>query len=140
METIPWLEKAREYKGQHELKGPGQNNQFIIDCFKFTTYQATTDETPWCSAFMNRIMAACNMKGTNSAAAKSWCDYGSPCELKPGAIVVFQWEDGGHHVSMVDHLVNDEVVACIGGNQGDQVSVVNFKTSRIITIHWPEKA
>jgi hypothetical protein len=78
MIEYPWMEIAREKLGIHEIPGP-KANAFIVECLKSTTIgwpDNLTDATAWCSAFVNRIMQLAGHKGTNSAWARSWLEWG----------------------------------------------------------------
>ena len=136
MDQTPWLTLAEKYLGEHEIAGR-KDNQFILDCFKHTGYKADHDEVPWCAAFMCRVLEESGFKSTKSAAAISFEHYGSPVDVKPGAILVFQWAGGDHHVTMVHHIVDENYVCCIGGNQSDMVKLSVFPRNRIIACRWP---
>lgn len=134
----PWLDIAKKYLGQHEILG-SKDNQFILDCFKHTGYKADHDEVPWCAAFVCRVLEESGYKSTKSAAAMSYESYGSPHGGEPGAILVFQWAGGGHHVTFLDHIVDDKYVCCLGGNQSDMVKLSVFPRSSVIATRWPVK-
>lgn len=132
----PWLALARKYMGQHEIKGP-KDNQFVLDCFAHTTYHAIHDEVPWCAAFICRILEESGFKSTKSAAAISFATFGTKCELKPGAILVFKWPGGGHHVTICDEVTDHVLVKCLGGNQSDAVQDSTFHRQYIVATRWP---
>ena len=74
MIEYPWMAIARSKLGIHEVPGP-EAHAFIVECLKSTTIgrpDNQSDETPWCSAFANRVMQLSGYKGTNSAWARSW--------------------------------------------------------------------
>lgn len=137
-DPTPWLTLAKKYLGNHEIAG-SKDNQFILDCFKHTGYKADHDEVPWCAAFICRLMDECKLGSTHSAAAVSYASHawGQASDLVPGAIVVFKWAGGGHHVSIVDHVIDKERVACIGGNQSDMVKLSIFPRASIISVRMP---
>jgi uncharacterized protein (TIGR02594 family) len=137
VEKPEWLLKAEKYLGECEVPGVQKNNQFILDCFKHTSYQASADEVPWCSAFMCRILEEAGMQSTGRADAKSWLNYGTECELKAGAIVVVERPDGGLHVTLCSNELAGQVFAGVGGNQGDKVKVSFFKKEHIKATRWP---
>lgn len=132
----PWLTLARKYIGQREIEG-GKDNPFIVGCHKFTSLKADDDETPWCASFVCRMLRESGMKDTNSAAAASYKEYGEHCDLKPGAVVVFKWAAGNRHVTFVDHIVDSDYVACLGGNQDNSVKVSNYARKWIEAIRFP---
>lgn len=136
-DTSPtWLQKAKLYMGEKEVPGP-HDNPFVLDCFKHTDYHAIHDEVPWCAAFICRVLEECGFKSTRSAAAISYANYGIPCEAKPGAIVVFKWPSGGHHVSIVNRVISPTLVDCLGGNQSHMVKDSTFNRHYVIATRWP---
>lgn len=136
-DKTPWLTLSRTYLGQKELVGATHDNAFIVNCFTYTTYKAIHDEVPWCAAFVCKMLEDSGQKSSRSAAADSFINYGSPCELKPGAILVFHWPGGGGHVTFCDSITSDTLVTCLGGNQGDAVKDSTFNRAYIKAIRWP---
>ncbi len=130
------LDQAKKYLGEHEISGY-KDNQFILDCFQFTGYKASHDEVPWCAAFVGRVLHEVGCKGTGSAAANSYLHYGVASELVPGAVIVFKWASGGHHVSFCHHVVDSHYVACLGGNQSDSVKISVFNRKFIEAVRAP---
>ena len=134
----PWLEIAKSKIGQHEqING---ENPFIIECLATTTYPSKQDETPWCSAFVNWCLKKVGIKGTNSAAAKSWLDWGAAIDTpEEGCITVIQQKQAtkdkstgsasGFHVAF--WLKQDaNYVTLLGGNQHDTVRESDFPLSK----------
>jgi uncharacterized protein (TIGR02594 family) len=70
-----WITIARAEMGVQEYPGP-EHNPRIIQYLRSTTNPATSDETPWCSGFVNWCMKQAGIVGTNSAAARSWLKWG----------------------------------------------------------------
>ena len=69
---------AAAYMGLEEIAGT-EDNPFIVawlNDLEKKAADATKDETPWCSAFINEIAKRCGLQHTNSAAARSWEDDG----------------------------------------------------------------
>lgn len=133
----PWLADALAHMGEHEILGKA-DNQFILDCFKYTNYKASHDEVPWCAAFVSRMLEESGYKSEHSAWAQSYEKVGQACELKPGAILVFKWANGDHHVSICHHIVNDDLVACVGGNQSNMVKMSIYSRKSLVSIRWPD--
>lgn len=133
---IAWLELARSYIGQREIVG-GRDNPFILDCFKYTSYKASHDETPWCAAFVCKVLRDSHMHDTNNAAAISYIETGRSVELVPGAIIVFKWSSGSHHVTFCDRVLDGDYVKCIGGNQQSSVNSSDYARKYIIATRWP---
>jgi len=131
----PWMAIARKYLGTSEYSGP-QHNPQVVAWHSMTSLSADDDETPWCSSFVNGIMNEAGYKGTNSAAASSWLEWGVKLS-KPryGAIVVLS-RTGGNHVGF--YLDDDgSRVKLLGGNQGDKVSEAWFSLDSLRGYRWP---
>lgn len=116
-----------------EFTGKDKNNPKIVWYHSFTTLRATDDETPWCSAFMCAAAFSAAFASTRSAAAKSWLGYGVEGNGSIGDIAIFK-RAGGHHVCFVHKAFKegDKTVTVLGGNQGNAVSVANYKAENLI--------
>jgi uncharacterized protein (TIGR02594 family) len=136
---MPWMDILKKHLGEHEIAGRA-DNQWILDCFKHTSYHAGHDEVPWCAACACRVLEESGYRSTKNAAAASFSTYGQRCALQPGAVVVFHWATGGHHVTFCHHVVDSDYVACIGGNQSDSLKISVFNRKFIEAVRWPVKA
>jgi uncharacterized protein (TIGR02594 family) len=137
-ELPPWLKEALLDlgKGVAEIAGP-EDNPDIVEAHSYTTLGAKDDETPWCSSEMCKWMERAGIPSTKSAAAASWGAWGR--ELKNGQLgcVVVMSRTGGNHVAL--YLDEDDVgVYCLGGNQGDRVSVRRYSWDSVSHFRWPE--
>lgn len=138
-----WYQAALKEIGVHELKGPDKNNARILEYFKSTALVASTDETPWCAAFVNWCLASAGIRGTHSARARSFLNWGvglkAPCQ---GAIVVISRgiNPSQGHVGIFDRVdpSDDAFYNLVGGNQKDSVSIAGFHKSRVLGIRWPK--
>lgn len=131
-------QRALEEKGQHEIQG-AEHNARIVEYHSATSLGASDDETPWCASFVNWVLKQCDYTGTNSAAARSFTRWGVKSELELGAIVVLKrgtksWQG---HVGFY-YSGDAEYVMLLGGNQGDAVSLQQFKRSDIIAVRKPK--
>lgn len=134
-----WIDIAIAEIGVQENALPGHHTNRIIEYHKTTVLKATTDETPWCSSFVNWVVIQSGDRGTNNALARSWLDWGKAID-KPvrGCIVVIKKKTPGFtqatgsttgfHVGFyVSHT--DSSIRILGGNQSDQVKYSNFMLS-----------
>lgn len=138
MSDYPWLDWMKEHIGEVEWTGH-KPSRFVEDCFKFTSYGPLNGSTPpACAATLCRALEECGYSSSKSAAAMSYATYGMPSDLKKGAIIVFEWADGSHHVS-VCYRIFDDMIKCIGGNQGHMIQSRNFGLKWIKAIRWPVK-
>ena len=144
-----WLDIAKAELGIHEDALTGHHTKRILEYHKTTSLKATTDETPWCSSFVNWVMTKAGRKGTNSAAAKSWLDWGSGlADAREGAVTVIKKKNAtsdaatgsasGFHVAFYIASPPDHI-RLLGGNQADQVRYSNFslKAYEVKGYRWP---
>jgi uncharacterized protein (TIGR02594 family) len=130
-----WLKIAEKELGVAEIPGP-RNNPRIIEYHDTTTLSANDEDTSWCSSFINWVMKKAGIKGTVSAAARSWLDWGrEPNDDEYEGCVCILWRgspDGWQgHVGL---LVNwdDDSVCLLGGNQNNRVSRAWFPMDRVL--------
>lgn len=111
---------------------PGKlHNKRVLQYHAATNLRATDDETPWCSSFCNFIVQACGVKGTKSAAARSWLKWGEPLkEPVKGCIVVFSRTGGGHVAFYHSH--DAKYIYTLGGNQGNRVCIAAYPVARLL--------
>lgn len=138
---IPWFQIAKGELGESELRGLQNNNPRIIEYHSTCTLKATNDETPWCSSFVNFCMVSVGIKGTASAAARSWLDWSGGSKVKSpreGCVTVLRrgepWQ--GHVGFFVSE--SDSHVELLGGNQGNQVSIANYSRDRVLAHLLPD--
>lgn len=136
----PWLIEALKDlgRGVEEIPGP-RHNPVIVEAHRMTTLKARDDETPWCSAILCAWMERVGIRSTRSAAAASWRSWGR--ELPEGGqrlgCVVVMTRPGGNHVALyLDE--DDSGVYCLGGNQGNRVSVRRYPWEVVTNFRWPK--
>lgn len=93
--------------------------------------------TPWCAAFVNKVLKENGIEGTDSLLARSFLKFGEQVRSNPikGDIVILSrgsqsWQG---HVGFFVRFDGDKVVL-LGGNQGNEVSIAKFDKSRILGI------
>lgn len=122
--------------GTKEIKGTVSNPD-IVEFASFTSLKATSDEVPWCSSFANFIVATCGDKGTGSAAAKSWLNWGRVLDApEAGCIVVLDRKDANNpnaaHVTFFVCEDGPDHIQCIGGNQQDMVKQSRYAKKGVL--------
>ncbi|WP_407925443.1 NlpC/P60 family protein [Geomonas terrae] len=127
--NAPWLKIAAAEIGQREIPRVPANTRILM-YHATTSLRATSDEVPWCSAFVNWCLKQVGITGTNSAAATSWLHWGQITGPCPGAIAVVRRVTGANHVAFYIAETKD-YYKLLGGNQGDQV-----RPSRYYKSHW----
>ncbi|MCC2975694.1 TIGR02594 family protein [Sphingomonas sp. PL-96] len=146
--AVPWMRVANAEKFVAEVAGAG-NNRRIMEYHATTTLGSQPDSVPWCSSFVNWCLKQVGIRGTNSAAAASWVDWGQPLEeLRYGCIVQIRTARSGHdratgsssgnHVAFFVSKTATHITL-LGGNQGNQVKESNFRLSSydIRAMRWP---
>lgn len=128
-----WMFAAIHELGQREL--PGDGNSLRVLAYLASTdldrALASTDETPWCSAFVNWCFEVTGYVGTNSAAARSWLGWGqSLLSPRRGAVTVLSREGGGHVGFFVSQTATE--VRLLGGNQDNRVCMADYDRKRVL--------
>ena len=132
-----WLKIAFGEIGIQELADPRENQRilnYFSTCERFRDEEAKlSDETPWCSAFVNWVMEKSNYEGTNSAWAKSWHEWGMPTSKRRGAIAVFErlvTRNGETksfgHVGFYHSTKSSTEIRILGGNQANKVNISTY--------------
>jgi uncharacterized protein (TIGR02594 family) len=122
---ITAIQVAKRFLGIKEIEGQ-KDNPFVVWCLS-TCGLDTSDETPWCSAFINAICFMLGLQRSNSAWARSWLDVGTPVPLEQAKsgfdICIFQMGTGTQgHVGFYVGL-HEEDIMILGGNQSNSVSL-----------------
>lgn len=135
-ETAPKvIVEAYKYFGIKEIVGP-QHNPVIMDWAKELGLEKVynSDEIPWCGLY---VAIVCKRAGKdvvkNPLWARNWNNWGIPQKTAMlGDILVFSRGSGGH----VGFYVGEDAKCyhVLGGNQGNQVSVVRINKNRCIGI------
>jgi len=133
-------EVAADELGVKEIAGK-ENNPRIIEYHKATSLKASADEIAWCASFINWCCLQVGVKGTNSAAARSFLNWGKKIELSEavtGDVVIFkrgnsEWQ--GHVALYVGH--DHTSVRVLGGNQSNAVTVTTYPRVKVLGIRRP---
>lgn len=141
MQDPAWITTAKKYLGQSEIKGP-HHNSHILAWWKDIGAPFKDDETPWCGAFVGGVLSETGIRPPpGGASARAYLKM--PVKLdKPavGCVVVF-WRGspsgGNGHVTFCIGQDQKGNLMCLGGNQGDHVSVAAFAKTRVLGYRWP---
>ena len=126
---------AKNEEGTKEWE-PGSNPR-IEEYHATTTFGRHSDEFPWCSSFLNWCCQQVGVRGTNSAAARSWLTWGEEInEPQIGDLVILQRGSSKSqaHVGFYEgeHQSTKELIKIFGGNQGDEVCSKWMQRSHVI--------
>ncbi len=124
--------------GEKEISGP-QDNPTIVNYAKEAGFSwVDDDETPWCSIFVNWVAKKAGLKASGKANARSWLLEGLNVDTapEPGDVVIF-WRGSpdswlGHVGFFLGFSIDGERVYCLGGNQGNQVSISAFSMDNVL--------
>ena len=143
--NAPWMSVAMGEIGQREFSG-SKHNRRIIDYHSATSLHATTDETPWCSSYINWCLRQTGISGTNSASVNKWLKWGTPCASEAGAITIIHnpvtarknKHVSGNHVGFLIQETSSHYWL-LGGNQSDQVKISSYPKSKwsLKGYRWP---
>lgn len=140
--AFPWFDIAMQElkRGVSEVSGSGANPR-IVEYLRSTSLggaMAATDETAWCSAFVNFCVEKAGFAGTDSAMARSWLKWGRGADTPvTGCIVVF--ERGAPPSGHVAFYVSESggKIKVLGGNQGNKVSIIAYDKARLLGFRVP---
>ncbi len=144
---LDWVAEARKYIGLREDTSKSRHNPTIVSWLKkmgsFTGEARSwylEDETPWCGLFVGYCLGVTNRFVVKDwYRAKAWADTTKMTKLdRPayGCLAVYTREGGGHVAFVVG---KDSVgrIVCLGGNQGNAVSLAPFAVDRPAEYFWP---
>ncbi|MCA6079119.1 TIGR02594 family protein [Fulvivirga sedimenti] len=123
--------------GVKEISGPKANPRILQYAKDLGVNNYTSDEAAWCSLFMNWVALKSNLERSNKLSARSWLNVGIPISNpEPGDIVIF-WRESrdswkGHVGIFTGFSTDNTRVYCLGGNQGNQVSITAKPISRVL--------
>ena len=132
---------------EREIPGDEDNPRIVL-YHSSTSLGATDDEVPWCSSYVNWIMAAADIPRTGSARARSWLYWGKALDWVPYGAVCILKRGGGNqpgpeileapgHVGFVVGDAGMDKVLILGGNQSNAVSVKSYPVSQVLGYRWP---
>lgn len=121
----PYLRAAFSVLGLSEIAG-ARHEKKVLAMFAASGHpEITSDETPWCAAYVGWSLEEGGLEGTHSLMARSYTKYGKALDknkiIPRGAIAVWPraGAPGSGHVNFV--LEDDGTyITCLGGNQSNR--------------------
>lgn len=150
MGDTPWMPIAIGEIGINEEK----NGARVREYHKIGGGSAMAESVAWCASFVGFCLISAGMKGSRSAMARSYSNFGKEVDMKNipyGSIVVMSGTRGpssGHVVFYVGEADGGNFF-CVGGNQtfdvnnkkkydtGGQVTRGKFPKSKIVSVRFP---
>ncbi len=139
---FPWLDWLHEHIGE-----PTVTNAKATDFDRMVFSHTSDDEVEQtgimaagCAAVLCAALELTGYKSTHRADAISFKNYGTITPLRPGAICVFTWDSGQHHVSVCDHLIDGKTAAFTGGDQQSKLKTSVYEIRHLSACRWPVKA
>jgi len=133
-----YLTIARGELGVKEIKGRKHNKRVLK--YHATSGGFKTDEVPWCGSFINWVMKEAGYKTVKyPARAKSWRKFGvSTAQPYLGSIAVKSRKKGGHVCFVVGKSKKGKHLYCLGGNQGDAVTIRKYRAAVFTDFRIPK--
>ncbi len=131
------LQLAFEELGVREISGNLHEARILQYAKESGMDYIDDDETPWCSVFVNWVCTKSNLPTSGKPNARSWVNVGTTTnQPKPGDVVVF-WRESveswkGHVAFYLGHSPDMNKVFCLGGNQGNEVSVAAYDAKKVL--------
>ena len=134
-----WLSLAFAERGVRRF-GPGESNPRIVEYNAHTNLVGYDDKISWCSSFLNWCLAKTGQRGTESALARSWLEWGRVLDSPAyGCVVVLCRDDPASwkgHVGF--YLRHDaETIFLFGGNQLGEVRELDYPLASVLGYRWP---
>lgn len=113
--------------GVQEISG-SKHNPRVLEYQATTSGKYTDDETPWCGAFISWVMKQSGIKHNIKIPerAKEWINFGYAVSEPSIGTVAVKSRVGGGHVCIVVGKTSDGKLYCLGGNQGNLVSIATY--------------
>lgn len=135
---MPWMEQAWALNGQSEVTGEAANPEILALFREAGHAEIMSDEVPWCAAALTVVLKRAGMPapvGFAALRAKTFEAWGSPCDLRVGAIAVLKMSRG-YHCGLVAGWTDTHVMV-LGGNQSDAFNTTPFRRAHLVATRWP---
>lgn len=127
--------EAFKFIGLKEIVGP-EHNPIIMNWAKELNLEKIyiSDEVPWCGLFIAKVCKDAGKEVVeNPLWARNWLKWGTKQDVAMfGDILVFSRGKGGHVGIYVGE--DKKCFHVLGGNQGNEVSVIRINKSRLLGI------
>lgn len=128
-------EIALSQVGVKEIVG-GVHNPEVLKYFHEIGHEwVKTDETAWCSAFVNWVLKKANKPISGQLNARSWLSIGERVdEPKVGDLVILWRESPDSWKGHVGFFVREQghYIYILGGNQNNSVSIKAYQKRQLL--------
>lgn len=129
------LEIALSKYGLTEWSG-NQHNPEILEFFHDMGHDwVSSDETAWCSAFVNWCAMMANKPFSDKLNARSWLTVGEQVETPKAGDIVILWRESPSswkgHVGFFIREVGESIYI-LGGNQNNMVCIKAYPKTRLL--------
>ena len=130
------VEKALSQYGIRERQGTEINSLDIVGYFKEIGHSwVKTDETAWCSAFVNWVAKTSGYEYSGKLNARSWLEAGRKTAYPQMGDIVVLWRvsknDWRCHVGFFVRESNN-FIWILGGNQDNSVCIKAYPKERLL--------
>ena len=136
-----YISLAKTYIGTKEYTGKADNPIVLSFLRKVGLNWGSIlhDSTPWCGAFVGAMMTRSGFSiPKNAGRALSWLNFGFDVgRAVYGSIAIKKRKGGGHVCFVIGRDLKTGLLRCLGGNQGDEVSIRLYKDSDFISFRLP---
>ena len=134
---LMWIDEAFKHLGVAEIKGSA-TNPTILNWLKEAHAPWSDDETAWCGLFVHHCLLKADIKTPSTwYRALSYSTLGTLLAKPAFGCVAIKKRVGGGHVTFV--VGKDEKtgkLVCLGGNQGDKVSLALYDANAFVEFRW----
>lgn len=135
----PWLAVAAGERGVAPFP-QGSCNPRITAYHHGTSIHGYDDNVNWCSTFVHWALAQVGVRGTGSALARSWLDWGEALPRpQVGCITVIWREDPCSWKGHVGFYLREDAgqLLLLGGNQQGEVREHGYPKDSVLGHRWP---
>ena len=134
---LPHVAIARKYSGLSEIGAT--NKHPTIDAWAKSLSGKWLIGQPWCGTFCAQVFKEAGLGHKipkEFFRAKEWEKAGTKLDKPAYGCVVTFTRDGGGHVGFVVGKTKTGMLKVLGGNQSNQVNIMDFDPKRVTAYRW----
>lgn len=131
------LNIALKQYGVTEIAGKQHNPTILVYSDEIGYGGIISDETAWCSIFMNWCAMKAGLQRSKKLNARSWLKVGQAVEHPQVGDVVIFWRESeqswkGHVAIYIGHSEDRTKIYCLGGNQKNSVCILPYRANQVL--------